>query len=138
MLYTYSITAQTVAADANLNFNINGVRTGCTVSHSTGTPSIQLNRPGYYMVHFNASAAATATGDVTVQLNGNGSAIPGAISTVNSTAATAIGNLSFTAIVRVLPNCCAVQSNSPLTLTFVNTGVEAAYSNAAVTITRLS
>lgn len=113
MLYTYSITAQTVAADANLNFNINGVRTGCTVSHSAGTPSIQLNRPGYYMVHFNASAAATATGDVTVQLNGNGSAIPGAISTVNSTAATDIGNLSFTAIVRVLPNCCAVQSNSP-------------------------
>lgn len=138
MLYTYSITAQTVAADANLNFNINGVLTGCTVSHSAGTPSIQLKRPGYYMIHFNASAAATATGDVTVQLNGNGSAIPGAISTVNSTAATDIGNLSFTAIVRVLPNCCAVQSNSPLTLTFVNTGVEAAYSNAAVTITRLS
>ena len=38
MLYTYSITAQTVAADANLNFNINGVLTGCTVSHSAGTP----------------------------------------------------------------------------------------------------
>lgn len=68
MLYTYSITAQTVAADANLNFNINGVLTGCTVSHSAGTPSIQLKRPGYYMVHFNASAAATATGDVTVHL----------------------------------------------------------------------
>lgn len=138
MLYTYSITAQTAAANSNLNFNVNSVLTGCTVSHSAGTPSIQLKRPGYYMVHFNASAAATATGDVTVQLNGNGSAIPGAISTVNSTAATDIGNLSFTAIVRVLPNCCAVQSNSPLTLTFVNTGVEAAYSNAAVTITRLS
>lgn len=45
MLYTYSITAQTVAADANLNFNINGVLTGCTVSHSAGTPSIQLKRP---------------------------------------------------------------------------------------------
>ena len=138
MLYTYSITAQTAASNSNLNFNVNSVLTGCTVSHSAGTPSIQLKRPGYYMVHFNASAAATATGDVTVQLNGNGSAIPGAISTVNSTAATDIGNLSFTAIVRVLPNCCAVQSNSPLTLTFVNTGVEAAYSNAAVTITRLS
>lgn len=138
MLYTYSITAQTVATDANLNFNINGVRTGCTVSHSAGTPSIQLNRPGYYMVHFNASAAASSSGDVTVQLNGNGIEIPGAISTINSTAATDIGSLNFTAIVRVLPNCCAVQSNSPLTLTFVNTGVEAAYSNAAVTITRLS
>ena len=138
MLYTYSITAQTVAAGANLNFNINGVRTGCTVSHSAGTPSIQLNRPGYYMVHFNASAAATATGDVTAQLNGNGSAIPGAISTVNSTAATDIGNLSFTAIVRVLPNCCAIQSNSPLTLTVENIGVEATYSNAAITITRLA
>lgn len=78
------------------------------------------------------------TGDVTVQLNGNGSAIPGAISTVNSTAATDIGNLSFTAIVRVLPNCCAIQSNSPLTLTVENTGVEATYSNAAITITRLA
>ena len=138
MLYTYSITAQTAASNSNLNFNVNSVLTGCTVLHSAGTPSIQLKRPGYYMVHFNASAAATATGDVTVQLNGNGSAIPGAISTVNSTAATDIGNLSFTAIVQVLPNCCAIQSNSPLTLTVENTGVEATYSNAAITITRLA
>ena len=138
MLYTYSITAQTAASDSNLNFNVNSVLTGCTVSHSAGTSSIQLKRPGYYMVHFNASAAATATGDITVQLNGNGSAIPGAISTINSTAATDIGNLSFTAIVQVLPNCCAIQSNSPLTLTVENTGVEATYSNAAITITRLA
>ena len=138
MLYTYSITAQTAASNSNLNFNVNSILTGCTVSHSAGTPSIQLKRPGYYMVHFNASAAATATGDVTVQLNGNGSAIPGAISTANSTAATDIGNLSFTAIVRVLPNCCAIQSNSPLTLTVENTGVEATYSNAAITVTRLA
>ena len=105
MLYTYSITAQTAAPNSNLNFNVNSVLTGCTVSHSAGTPSIQLRRPGYYMVHFNASAAAVATGDVTVQLNGNGSAIPGATSTTNSTAATDIGSLSFTAIVQVLPNC---------------------------------
>lgn len=138
MLYTYSITAQTAASNSNLNFNVNSVLTGCTVSHSAGAPSIQLKRPGYYMVHFDASAAATATGDVTVQLNGNGSAIPGAISTINSTAATDIGNLSFTAIVQVLPNCCAIQSNSPLTLTVENTGVEATYSNAAITITRLA
>ena len=137
MLYTYSITAQTAVPNSNLNFNVNSVLTGCTVSHSAGTPSIQLRRPGYYMVHFNASAAAVATGDVTVQLNGNGSAIPGATSTINS-AATDIGSLSFTAIVQVLPNCCAIQSNSPLTLTVENIGVEATYSNAAITITRLA
>ncbi len=138
MLYTYSITAQTAAPNSNLNFNVNSVLTGCTVSHSAGTPSIQLRRPGYYMVHFNASAAAATAGDVTVQLNGNGSAIPGATSTINSAAATDIGSLSFTAIVQVLPNCCAIQSNSPLTLTVENIGVEATYSNAAITITRLA
>lgn len=138
MLYTYSITAQTATPNSNLNFNVNSVLTGCTVSHSAGIPSIQLRRPGYYMVHFNASAAAATAGDVTVQLNGNGSAIPGAISTINSAAATDIGSLSFTTIVQVLPNCCAIQSNSPLTLTVENIGVEATYSNAAITITRLA
>ena len=138
MLYTYSITAQTAAPNSNLNFNVNSVLTACTVSHSAGNPSIQLRRPGYYMVHFNASAAAVATGDVTVQLNGNGSAIPGATSTTNSTAATDIGSLTFATIVQVLPNCCAIQSNSPLTLTVENVGVEATYSNAAITITRLA
>lgn len=135
MLYTYSITDQTVLTDGILSFNVNGVLTGCTVSHTAGTGAINLNRAGYYLVHFNGSFSAASTeGDVVVQLLANGIAVDGA--TAAATDQTE-GNLAFTTIVRVLPNCCAVQDNVPTTLTFENQGAGVTFINTAATVTKL-
>jgi hypothetical protein len=135
MISSYTITNQTVDTDVTLAFNINKIKTGCTVTHAEGTPTFSLNKPGYYFISFDASAAGTAAGDVVVQMYENGVPVADAITTMNSTAATDIGNLSFTTIVQVRPSCCAINNESKLT--FVNTGVEAVFSNVNLVITKL-
>ena len=104
-----------------------------------GNTMINLNRPGYYMVHFNADAVETgAAGNVKIQMQNNGANVSGAEATAYSGTETDIVNLGFSAIVRVQPNCCAVSSNVPASLTFVNSGVAAVVSNAAVVVTKIA
>ena len=49
-------------------------------------------------------AESGTAGDVWVELLQNGNAVGGAITTANSTSTTDLKNVSFTTIVRVLPN----------------------------------
>ena len=65
----------------------------------------------------------------------NGVAVVDAISTESSTATTDINTLNFATIVQVKPSCCAVDNQT--SLTFINTGVAATYTNVSVTITKL-
>lgn len=139
MLFTYNSTEQTLAANAPLAFVQNAVKTGCVATHIAGNTTINLNRPGYYMVHFNADAVETgAAGNVKIQMQNNGVNVSGAEATAYSGTETDIVNLGFSAIVRVQPNCCAVSSNVPASLTFVNSGVAAVVSNAAVVVTKIA
>lgn len=138
MLYTYNNTSQTLAQNAPIVFNTNGVAKGCSVTHVAGSTSVNINRAGVYMVQFNADAVGSGTaGNLTAQLYGNGAVVTGAESTAYSGAATDIMNLSFTALVRVNPNCCAITDNIPYVLTVQNTGEGATYSNAAITVTKV-
>ena len=75
-------------------------------------------------------------GAITVQLQNNGTAVPGALSSDTSASTTDVRNLSFTKVIRVNPSCCAV--NNQANLTFVNTGLGAIYTNANVVITKLA
>lgn len=67
----------------------------------------------------------------------NGNVYAGAEATQTSESTTDVANLSFTALIRVLPNCCAIDDNLPTTLTLVNTGIAATISNVAMTVVRL-
>lgn len=104
-----------------------------------GTGSVALQGTGYYLITVNADAAnTTATaGNITLQLYTNGVAYAGAEATQTSESTTDIAHLSFTTLVRVLPNCCAITNNNPLTLTVVNTGIAATVSNAAITVVKV-
>lgn len=139
MLYTYSNTAQTPAINGVLTFANNAISTCSCVSHSAGSGSVALQGTGYYLVSVNATVANTTatSGDITLQLYVNGVAYPGATGTKTSTATTDSGTISFTTLVRVLPNCCAITSNNPLTLTVVNTGIASSVSNAAMTVVKV-
>lgn len=135
MINSFNITAQTVAANNLLQFNGNNILTGCSTTQS-GATTFKLNKSGFYLVTFNASAATSGTaGDVVVRLNNNGVAVPGATAIFNSSAATAIGNLSFITIIQVRPSCCAVNNQGNLTIE--NAGVEAVYSLVNMTITKI-
>lgn len=136
MINSYTSTSQAVLTGTAVNFNTNKIRTGCTVTHAEGTTTFSLNKPGFYFVSFNGIGSTTAdAGDVTIQMYQNGAPVIGALTTNNSTAATDINNFAFSTIVQVRPNCCAVNNNT--SLTFVNTGVGATYTNVNVVITKL-
>ena len=138
MIYSYSTSDQTVAVNATILFEDNGVVSGRCSTHSAGTGAFSLNGPGFYLVHFNGDVSAAEAGDVVVQLYLNGELYEGAEATTTiTTATTETDNIGFEAIVKVLPNCCAIVDNLPATLTIRNTGIEALFSNAAVTIVKI-
>jgi hypothetical protein len=77
---------------------------------ATGS-AINLGEPGYYLVDVSVSAAANATGDITLALAQNGVLIPGASATSTvATVGTQVVNLKIAAIVRVM--CCESTSLS--------------------------
>jgi hypothetical protein len=138
MIYSYSTSDQTVAVNATILFDDNGVVSGRCSTHSAGTGAFSLNGPGYYLVHFHGDVSAAAAGDVVAQLYVNGELYEGAEATTTiTTANTEIDNIGFQVLVKVMPNCCAVDTNVPTTLTFRNIGVEATYSNLGVTIVKI-
>ena len=134
MISSYNNTSQEVAINGLLTFTTDRILTGCTATRNGQT--LQLNKPGYYYVTFNADGAATtAVGDIVVVLQNNGVTVPGAIATFTTTVADDATNLAFSTIIRVPPSCCAVDNTANLTL--VNTGVAATFTNVNINITKL-
>ena len=134
MISSYNITSQAVSTNGILAFTTDRILTGCTATRNGA--SFQLNKPGYYYVTFNADAAATETlGVLSIELQNNGVAVPGAEASSTTTVAGNISNYAFSTIVRVLPSCCAIDNTASLTV--VNTGIEATYSNVNINITKL-
>ncbi len=135
MISSYDSTTQTVAVGAAYEFDTNRIVTGCTVGHVPGTSAFTLNKPGYYYVTFNTTFTTTAAGNVTVELRNGGEVVPGATGTTTITTVGDIASIAFTAIVKVLPSCCAVDNTA--TLTFVVEGTAVTASTASVNITKL-
>jgi hypothetical protein len=134
MLSSYNITSQAVATGDLLTFTTDRILTGCTATRDGQT--FQLNKPGYYYVTFNAVAAATTTvGELTVELQNNGVAVPGAEASYTTTTAGDNSNYAFSTIIRVPPTCCPLIAGAKLTV--VNTGVDATYTNVNINITKL-
>ena len=134
MISSYNITSQAVPTNGVLAFTTDRILTGCTATRNGA--SFQLNKPGYYYVTFNADAAATETlGVLSVELQNNGVAVPGAEASSTTTVAGNISNCAFSTIIRVLPSCCAIDNTASLTV--VNTGIDATYSNVNINITKL-
>ena len=136
VLDTYTNTDQTIITDSPIVFNTNRVRAGRSITHLPGSSSISLNCPGIYEVHFNGDAAESGTaGDITVQLFVNGVLQPGAEATEDSTATTDIVNMAFTTLVCVTPSIC--ECGNSVSLTFVDTGVGAVFSNVEVVVEKI-
>ena len=134
MISSYNITSQAISTNGILAFTTDRILTGCTATRSGAT--FQLNKPGYYYVTFNADAAATETlGVLSMQLQNNGVAVPGAEASSTTTVAGNISNYAFSTIIRVPPSCCAIDNTASLTV--VNTGIDATYSNVNINITKL-
>ena len=134
MINSYTITSQAVDVNDTLNFNVSRILTGCTVKHTDGSASFVLAKPGYYYVTFNADVTGTTAGNVTAQLINGATPVPGASAT-STIAVDGVENLAFATIVRVLPSCSVIDNTT--TLTVVNSGVAATYTNVNINITKL-
>ena len=89
-------------------------------------------RNNYYLVTVNATVSAPAAGDVTVTLQQNSTNVPGATASETiTTAVTENRSLSFTVLVR--------NFSGPTvdTLSILNSGVEAIFSNVVMTVVKL-
>lgn len=139
MLYTYTDTNKTYNTDDNLVFNTTKIQTGCTVTHNAGQDVININRPGFYMIHFNASASANSAGLLQFELFNNGVEVEGAEGSAYSQNIGDYENICFTAILRVKPSVCACDTSCMHTSLYVrNTGVPSIVINSAVTITKIA
>jgi len=50
-------------------YNVDPVKTGCTVTHTPGTSVFTLNKSGYYYVIVTASGAPSATGTDPIEIS---------------------------------------------------------------------
>jgi PKD repeat protein len=82
--------------------------------------SVYINEPGFYKVMYVSSVVAGAAGNVTVNLQLNGTTVYSASVTATSGSTVQIV-IPFT--IRILENCCANVRNLPGLIQLVNAGV---------------
>lgn len=137
MIKSYTDNAQTLATNENVVFEIDDIKTGCTVIHSPNSTTFTFVKPGYYYVVFNASVVATdaATEVISAQFYDGDRAITGTITSTLSADVTDVASITIPTIVQVRPSCTVIDN----TVNFVvkNVGIEAEYSNVSLTITKL-
>lgn len=80
---------------------------------TSGADTITITEEGYYRITYNASLTGAAAGDLIVNLLTNGVKV---VSSMQTSTANGVNNISLSYIVRVLPNCFAVANNSPVTI----------------------
>jgi hypothetical protein len=129
MLETYTISSLGVplVTDQSVVFNVDSEDTDCRINHAAGTATVEINKPGYYLVKFNstgyntgaASTVDSSDGTYSFQLFNNSVAVPNAQARATSTASTAIANVGFNTIIRVRPSCCAIDNNANLEVKFL-------------------
>lgn len=134
MLETYSQNIE-VTTGSTIPLNNVSIQKGCTAT-KTAPATIQLNRCGVYMVSLDASALATAAGDIVIQMTKNGILQPQAITTATGTT-TATESMSFETLVQVSENNSCRCCDSPTLIQFVNSGTGVTLSNINVVVTKI-
>lgn len=130
----YHVGSQTLATNDLVAYQ-NFVVTGTSIDRSDNT-SATIENKGMYSVTFNGTAVESGTtGSITVSLENNGSRVLGATASEYSGGTAGVVNLAFSTVIEILPSCSSIDNSS--TLSVVNTGVGATFTNANLTITKL-
>lgn len=115
LIYTANETTTTVAIGSPIPVGTIARRYGNCITASGS--AITINRPGYYEVGVNATYSPSADGNVSFELQTDGTTVSGASATT-SAVTTGIYQNSFSSIIRVF--CC-----KPVTLQVVTNGTAA-------------
>lgn len=131
----YNSSAQTVAANGIVQLTTVGNQKGC--STTSGSNAVVINKPGIYQINATVFGLVTGGGTINLGIEANGVAIPYlAGSAYTNTAEPATITLTGTYVVN--PNCCAVTTNVPETITLVNNGANSdVLSFASLNVTKI-
>ena len=131
-IYVATTSSTAVVANGVLPLATTVRRRGSELNLSGNSVAITDCGSNYYLVSVNATFTAPVAGVITLNLQQNGANVTGATArTTITTATTEVRSLSFTAIVRTFNNA-GIDS-----LSVVNAGVAATFSNIAVTAVKL-
>lgn len=101
VLATVDTTTQPTSANGALIFNETPLVSGTSITHTAGSPDVQITQPGIYQAFFTGTAlidaGTTIPSTLTVQLTLNGTPITGAIARHTFTASNEEVTLSFNA-----------------------------------------
>lgn len=132
LIYAATTASSAVIADGTLPLSTIIRRRGRDVNLSGNSIAITDAGSNYYLVTVNATFTAPVAGVISLALQQNGVSVAGATaSTTVTTATTEVRSLSFSAIVRTF-NGGTIDS-----LTIVNNGLAATFSNIAITVEKL-
>lgn len=132
LIYAATTASSAVIADGTLPLSTIIRRRGRDVNLSGNSIAITDTGSNYYLVTVNATFTAPVAGVISLALQQNGVSVAGATaSTTVTTATTEVRSLSFSAIVRTF-NGGTIDS-----LTIVNNGLAATFSNIAITVEKL-
>lgn len=101
-------TEQAVAANGIVGLDT-GKTTGCSIRYVSGSNAVLLKNAGLYYVSVHANVEGTAAGAATLQLLNNNVAVAGAAATT-TLANGSTANMSFDAVVNVLPSCNCINN----------------------------
>lgn len=120
--------ALTAATPATVNFGTVVRRFGPSVSMNGG--DVVVSTSGFYEVNVNLGITSAA-GDITVQINKDGTAVPGAVASITAGAADTNSCITIQFIIR---NKCCCDSTLSCVVTSAGAGV---ITNAAIEVTKL-
>lgn len=138
MISSIAQATQTVAANGVVVFTSSDVRTKSStapcgwLSHTDGTGTFTLTKPGIYEIEYNANITSTGVGQASLILESNGVEIPSSQSIYTVTTAGDLGNVSADKLVQVP---CGLQA----TITVVNNStLELSVQDANITIKKVA
>lgn len=137
-MYTQSTAGVVTPVGEDIVFNNKTVQTGCTATADTPSNTVTLRRQGFYRVDFDAVIAnnTAASAEVGVIMTRNDVQAPEAQTAATSAGATDFQAVSFSTIVRVLPNCRATDNTTRLQ--FEITGADVLLRHANVVVTKIA
>ncbi len=138
-----NIASQTVLADGNIAlgsvYRKYCKKYNCTPIFTADQNSVRLNQQGMYHVTATLVGNGAVAGVATVQLNENGVAIPGALSSQTITTASTEQRIFVIDYFIIVTTGCelGVRSTLAKTLTLTNTGVEATFTSVVFNVEKV-
>ena len=130
-LYATNVPSQSPASNGDpLTLDTTQLTEGTSITHTGGASDINITESGVYLISYSTVATnTTGAGTASVQLEENGTAIPGSVTSETLTAASDTATLAATVII-------SVPGTAPITLNMVGTGLS--FTNTSVAVTKLS